>query len=59
MHLTPYTKDGVELLRILLYTCVNVHVVNGQWLKFNTVDSQSPEISVVNGQMPKRFGQSF
>ena len=33
-----YTKEGVELLCILLYTFINVHVVNGQWLKFNTVN---------------------
>ena len=32
----PYTKEGVESLLILPYT-VNVHVVNSQWLKFNTV----------------------
>jgi len=49
----------VELLRILLYTSVNVHVVNGQQLKFNAVNGQSQKISVVNGQMLKTAGQSF
>jgi len=48
----PYTKEGVESLRILLYTSVNVHVVNGQRLKFNTVDHQSPENQC--GQRSKR-----
>jgi len=38
-----YTKEGVESLSILPHTSVNVHVVNGQWLKFNTVNGQSPE----------------
>jgi len=45
----PYTKEGVESLRLLPYTSVNVRVVKGQWLKFNAVNSQSPKISVVNG----------
>jgi len=39
----PYTKEGVESLRILPYTSVNVHVVNSQQLKFNAVHGQSPE----------------
>ena len=34
----PYTKEGVESLCILLYTSINVHIVNGQWLKFNVVN---------------------
>jgi len=34
----PYTKEGVESLLILLYTSVNVHLVNGQQLKFNAVN---------------------
>ena len=38
-----YTKEGVELLRILLYTSINVCVINGQWLKFNAVNGQSPK----------------
>ena len=37
------TKEEVESLCILLFTYVNVHVVNGQWLKFNAVNGQSPE----------------
>ena len=44
----PYTKEGVESLRILPYTSVNVRVVDGQWMKFNAVNGQSPKISVVN-----------
>jgi len=44
----PYTKEEVELLRILPYTSVNVRVVNGQQLKFNAVNGQSQKISVVN-----------
>jgi len=49
----PYTKEGVESLRILPYTSVNVRVVNGQQLKFNAVNGQSP----VNqcGQRSKRL----
>jgi len=43
VNLDLYTKEGVELLRILLYTVINVHVVNGQWLKLNTVNGQSPK----------------
>jgi len=39
----PYTKEGVELLHILLYTSINVRIVNGHWLKFNAVNGQSPE----------------
>jgi len=38
----PYTKEGVESLRILPYTSVNVRVVNGQQLKFNAFNGQSP-----------------
>ena len=53
----PYIKEGVESLCILLYTFVNVCVVNGQRLKFNAVNGQSLKISVV--KMPKRAGQSF
>jgi len=34
----PYTKEGMEPLHILLYTSVNVLVVNGQRLKFNAVN---------------------
>jgi len=34
----PYTMEGVESLCILLYTSVNVRVVNGQRLKFNPTD---------------------
>jgi len=37
------TKEGVESLCILPYTSVNVCIVNGQWLKFNAVNGQSPE----------------
>jgi len=33
----------MESLRILPYTSVNVRVVNGQRLKFNAVNGQSPE----------------
>ena len=40
----------MESLRILPYTSVNVRVVNGLLLKFNAVNGQSPEISMVNGQ---------
>ena len=39
----PYTMEGVESLCILLYTSINVHIVNGQRLKFNPVNGQSPE----------------
>jgi len=38
-----YTKEGVELLCILPYTSVNVCVFNGQRLKFNPVNGQSPK----------------
>ena len=38
-----YTQEGVESLCILLYTSINVHIVNGQRLKFNPVNGQSPE----------------
>ena len=55
----PYTKEGVESLRILPYTSVNVHIVNGQWLKFNAVDGQSPKISVVNGQNAEKSCSKF
>jgi len=54
-----YTKQGVESLRILLYTSVNVRVINGQWLKFNAVNGQSPKISVVNGQNAKKSWSKF
>jgi len=53
----PYTKEGVESLCILPYTSVNMRVVNGQWLKFNTVNGQSPAWSTV--KTPKRAGQSI
>ena len=45
-----YTKEGVELLRILPYTSVNVHIGNGQWLEFTQSVVKAPKISVVNGQ---------
>ena len=54
----PYTKEGMELLCILPYASVNAHVVNGQRLKFNAINGQSPEISVVNSQTLKMAGQS-
>ena len=54
----PYTKEGMELLCILRYASVNAHVVNGQRLKFNAINGQSPEISMVNTQMLKMAGQS-
>jgi len=54
-----YTKEGVELLRILSSTSVNVRVVNGQRLKFNAVNSQSPKISVVNGQNAEKSWSKF
>ena len=38
-----YTKEGVESLHILLYTSINVCIVNAQQIKFNTVSGQSPE----------------
>ena len=43
-----YTKEGVELPRILTYTSVNVHIVNGGNSTQSTV--KAPNISVVNGQ---------
>jgi len=46
----------VESLCILPYTSVNVRVVDGQRLKFNAVNGQSPKIRV---KTPKRAGQSF
>ena len=52
----PYTKEGVESLHILLYTSVNVRVVNSQWLKFN---GQSAKISVVNGQNAEKSWSQF
>jgi len=52
----PYNKEGVESLCILPYTSVNVRVVDGQRLKFNAVNGQSPKIRV---KTPKRAGQSF
>ena len=54
----PYTKEGMELLCILGYASVNAHVVNGQRLKFNAINGQSPEISMVNSQTLKMAGQS-
>jgi len=57
-----YTKEGVELLRLLPYTSMNVH---SQQLKFKqstveiqAVNGQSPEISMVNNQASKRAGHS-
>ena len=56
----PYTKEGVESLCILPYTSVNVRVVNGQWLKFNTVNGQSSRKSVWSTvETPKGAGPSF
>jgi len=49
----------VESLCILLYTSVNVRVVNGQQLKFNVVNGQSPKISVVNSQNTKKSWSKF
>ena len=54
-----YTKEGVESLRILPYTSVNVCVVNVQWLKFNAVNGQSPKIRVVNGQNTEKSWSKF
>ena len=54
-----YTKEGVESLRILPYTSVNVRVVSGQWLKFNAVNGQSLKISVVNGQNAENSWSKF
>jgi len=48
----PYTMEGVESLCILLYTSVNVRVVNGQRLKFNPVSGKSLENE--RGQQSKR-----
>ena len=42
----PYTKEGVELLRIP--SVYNVCIVNSQWLKFNAVNGQS-----LHGQQSK------
>ena len=50
MLVNLYTKEGVESLRILPYTSVNVCVVNGQQLKFNADNGQSSKISMVSGQ---------
>ena len=55
----PYTKEGVESLCIFLYTSVNVCVVNSQRLKFNAVSSQSPKISMVNGQNAEKSWSKF
>jgi len=55
----PYTKEEVESLCILPYTSINVRVVNGQRLKFNTVNCQSLEISVVNGQNAEKSWSKF
>ena len=41
MLVNPYTKEGVESLHLLLYTSVNVRVVNGQRLKFNAFNGLS------------------
>ena len=54
-----YTKEGVESLRILPYTSVNVRVVSGQWLKFNAVNGQSLKISGVNGQNAENSWSKF
>ena len=40
-----YTKEGMEWLRILPYTSVNLRVVNGQRLKISVVNGQNPEKS--------------
>ena len=58
-RVNPYTKEGVELLCILPYTSVNVRVVNGQRLKFNAVNGQTPKSSCSMVKMLKRAGQSF
>ena len=55
----PYTKEGVELLRILPHTTVNVRVVNSQWLKFNAVNGQSPKVSTVNSQNTEKSWSKF
>ena len=55
----PYTKEGVESLCILPYSSVNVCLVNTQRLKFNAVNSQSPEIGVVNGQNAEKSWSKF
>jgi len=56
----PYTKERVESLHILPYTSVNVHVDNGQPLKFNAVNGQSPENQCGQRSKPqKRVDQSF
>jgi len=59
MLVNPYTKEGVESLRILPYTSVNVREVNSQRLKFFAVNNQSPETSVVNGQNAKKSWSKF
>ena len=53
----PYTKEGVESLRILPYTSVNVRVVNGRNSTRSTVNARKSEWSTV--KTPKRTGQSF
>ena len=60
MNLDLYSKEGVESLRILLYTFINVHLVNGQWLKFNIVNGQSPKKSAWSTvKLQKEACQSF
>jgi len=52
-----YTKEGVESLRILPYTSINVRVVNG----WNSTQSmvKAPKISVVNGQNAEKSWSKF
>ena len=52
----PYTKEGVESLRILPYTSVNVHAVSPN---LKNVNGQSPKISVFNGQDAKKSWSKF
>ena len=54
-HSQPYAKEGVESLCILLYTSLNVCIVNGQQLKVN---SQSPENQCGQRSNAKRMSWS-
>jgi len=47
-------KSGVAT-----HPSVNVYVDNVQWLKYSVVNRQSPKISLVSGQTPKRADQIF
>jgi len=53
----PYTKEGVESLRILPYTSVNVCVVNGEIKRSQRSKLRKSAWSMV--KMPKRAGQNF